>query len=95
MSHESEVSPSSEISYQLEITSVSLSCGKDLIEVLSGDDLSVDFLAGLVELHLISESVLVVTAEPRVAWGEHAGVGQKDAVEGKAGSLDGVLVHFY
>ena len=83
-------------SHCLEISaSVSLPCGEYLVEVRSGDILSVDFLAGFVKLHLVSESVLVVSAEVGVAWGEHAGVGQKDAVEGETGSLYGVLVHFY
>ena len=90
-----QVRSSAAISYAEIAASVSLSRGEDLIEILSGDDFSVDLLAGIVELHLVPESVLVVTAEPGVAWGNHAGIGQQDAVEGEAGSLNGVLVHFY
>ncbi len=72
----------------------SLSCGEDLVEVGGGDVLSADLLAILVELHLVLEAVLAVSAEAGEGWGDHAGVREEDAVEGEAGSLDGVLVHF-
>ena len=73
----------------------SLSCGEDFVEVVGGDVLSADLLAILVELHLVLEAVLAVGAEAGEGGGDHAGVREEDAVEGEAGSLDGVLVHFF
>ncbi len=72
----------------------SLSCGEDLVEVCGRNVLSAGLLATIIELHLELEAVLAVSAEAGESGGDHAGVGEEDAVEGEAGSLDGVLVHF-
>ncbi len=71
---------------------LSLSGGEDLVEVGSGHDLSAGLFAVLVELHLELEAVLALGVLE--AGNDHLCVGEKDAVEGQAGSLDGVLVHF-
>ena len=69
----------------------SLSGGEDLVEVVGVDILSAGLFAAIVELHLELHAELALGVGE--AGEDHLGVGEKNAVEGQAGSLDGVLVH--
>ena len=69
----------------------SLSGWEDFVDVFRGNDLSASLLAVLEELDLELKSELALGVGE--GGQSHSGVRVKDAVEGEAGSLNGVIVH--